>query len=454
MKIQELDEWLKEKLHVGKNYDIVRRTLNIGDCQVVIYYLTTLIGEENVTNMLIALNLLKSSEQIKTRLPNSTISEGNDRQKILDDVFSGISIILTCSGVYHVDVRFYPSRSISEPITEKTIRGSRDGFVETLNVNIGLIRRRIKSPHLMIESFDVSKSSLMKVSILYMDNFVDKKVLNKLKDKLSNIKVESLIMSDRALEELVFEQNRSPYPLVRYTERPDVASINLMNGKIIIIVDTSSSVIITPSTIIDHIRHVEEFRHSPIVGTFTRLIRTIAIFLGVFLLPLWLTLVIPSSIHNVFDITLSSDVSFKLLIIQVLIIELIFEIIRIASIHTPNHLTSAISLVAAVILGQLSLELGLFLPEIILLSAISTILGFATPSYELSMANKIYKIILIIIIGFFEKTGFLIAITVHFMYMLTIKVFDIPYLYPICPFNFKKCRNIFFRPLAKKKKRL
>ena len=289
---------------------------------------------------------------------------------------------------------------------------------------------------------------------MYLKNEVDQRLIKRIEDELRNIDVESLIMSDRSLEELLFKQKYTPFPLVRYTERPDVASISIMHGKIAILVDTSASVIITPITLFDHTMHVEEFRQSPLVGTFTRLIRGIAILLSLFLIPLWMCIIDNSEIMNALKITISNENIELGIAIQIIIVELILEIVRLASIHTPTTLQTGISLISAVILGQVSLELGLFLPEVLLLCSISQICGFATPSYELSMSMKLNNLILILAVALFGKNGFIIYSLLLFLYLISLKVWSVPYLSPLCPFDKESIGSIFIRQSAENRKKL
>jgi stage V sporulation protein AF len=215
------------------------------------------------------------------------------------------------------------------------------------------------------------------------------------------------------------------------------------------IVDTSPSVILTPTTLFEHIEHVEEFRQTPIVGTFTRIFRLIAVLISVFLVPLWMVLVLETDFSGVFLLRPENEVPTNLFI-QVLIVEVMIEVLRIATIHTPSALSSAISLVAALLLGQMAVEIGVFIPEVLLYGALSAMGGFATPSYELSLANKITKMFLIILVGLFRKTGFLIGMFLLFLYLVSIKVFSVPYLYPFIPFDYKKCLSLFYRPSKNK----
>lgn len=279
---EKLDLYLMTQTHLYENFDVVRREVGLGVKKGVLYYLSSLVNEVAITNLLEGIKVAWSASTMEKTLFNGSVLKKTNQEEILDDFFSGNAILLleNLKSAMVIDVRSYPSRAISEPTSEQTIRGSRDGFTESINTNVGLIRRRIKDTHLMIETFSVSKKSAISVAVCYLSDQADLGIVEDLKKKIQEIDVNSLVMSDRALEEILFKQRFSPFPLVRYTERPDVASINLMNGKILLICDTSASVIITPTTFIDHTKHVEEFRQSPLIGSFTRLLRSIAVLLS------------------------------------------------------------------------------------------------------------------------------------------------------------------------------
>lgn len=443
---------LIKNLDIDNNFDIVKKEVGIGNKNGVLFYLSSLISEASLFYLLSSLKFSNKENSYYFDNFNGSIKKLTDEDDLLDSIYSGIAILFFNKGkqVLLIDIRMYPARSVQEPDTEKTVRGSRDGFNETLITNIALIRRRIKDPSLKVELYTISSKSKCKVALCYLNDVIDQHLLELIKDKINSLDLESLVMSDRALEENLFKQKLSIYPLVRYTERPDVASISLINGKAIILVDTSASAIITPITLIDHFRHVEEYRQNPIVGSFSRTIRSIAIFLSVILVPTFMLLLSNKEYANVIQIDLSKEINTPLLF-QVLIATLIIEIFRIAMIHTPTPLVSALSLVAAIILGQVSMDLGLFLPEILLFVCLSTICGFATPSYELSLANKLVQVLLILIVALFNVVGFYIALILLFLYLVQIKVFSFPYLYPFCPFDLKGIQSLFIRESANKR---
>ena len=445
-------EKIKIILPKEKNLDLVIREVKIDYNLVELIFFSSLCNEDRLIYLISSIKKKKINRQIIYRINNSQVKKIYKEEDALHSLFDGEALLFVSSSyALKIDVRNYPLRGIEEPKAEKAIRGSKDGFNESLNTSIALIRRRIKTHHLKIEPYIIGKYSLMNVALIYMDNKVDPSSLERITKKLKEVKLDSLIMSDRALEEAIFNQNKCLYPLVRYTERPDVASIHLLNGKMLLVVDTSSSVIVTPVSMFDHLRHVEEFRQTPIIGSFTRLLRIIAVFLSLFLVPTYLCVLEKTSLANVISISSPEGASLGIFT-QSLIASVILEIFRIAIVHTPSPLSSAISLVSAIILGQVSMDLGVFSPEILLFVCIASICGFANPSYELSLVNKFVQIILIIIVWIFGVKGYVLSILFLFIYLVRIKVLDVPYLYPFCPFDKDQIKYTFIRPSSENNK--
>lgn len=439
----EIDKKLANLLNFGKSFDVIRREVG-KDVKVVLYFLSSLADSERVNELNVSLMLSDSKKYLSEQISSGAVEEQNDVYKAFLAVSCGMSVLLCDEKIYVVETRNYPTRGIGEPDTEKTIRGSKDGFNENIIINVGLLRRRIRSEHFKCEIMKVGDNSHTDVVVSYLDNKVNKKSLREIIEKIKATKIDGLVMSDRALEEKIFKQNFNPFPLVRYSERPDIVAAHLLKGHIAIMVDTSSSVIITPTTLFEHAKHVEEYRQVPSVGTFIRILRYFAILISVFLVPLWMiTLNNDSFTSNIF-VKLSSESPIPVLV-QIIIVELVIELLRIATIHTPNHLSSAMGLIATLILGQMAVEIGLFQSEILLYCSISSIGGFATPSYELSLANKMVKLLLIIAVGLFGSSGFIFGFTFLVVLLGAIKTYGMPYLYPLLPFDYKEFYKVIFR---------
>ena len=199
-------------------------------------------------------------------------------------------------------------------------------------------------------------------------------------------------MSDKTIEEFIVRQGYNPYPLVRYTERADVAATHLLEGHVLIYVDTSPSVIITPATIFHHMQHAEEYRQSPAVGTLIRWVRFLGIFVSVFLLPVWLLFVLePTLLPDKLEFIGPNEHTNIPIVIQIFISDIGIEFLRMAAVHTPTPLSTAMGLIAAVLIGQIAIDVGLFVPEVILYASVATVGTFVTPSFELGVANKIAR---------------------------------------------------------------
>lgn len=453
-KTEKLEKELLRRLHAGRTVDVQHRREIIGGEAVSLIFISSLVGGDKVTKLIESLSSVEFQSDSVNHLAVPIIEHSGKTTEFLLRLYEGNAVVLF-HGVERClicDVKQYPSRGISVPEVEKSVRGSKDAFTESLADNIGLIRRRIKSEELMIESFVISKKSQMNVCLFYMKDRADKDDVRKIREKLKGMKLESLVMTDRALEETLFRQKYHMMPLVRYTERPDVASINLIRGKLVLIVDTSCNAILTPVSIFDHLKNVEEYKQNPLIGSFTKTLRLIGTLISVFLVPLFLILAIETGFENGIFPHHTIEGSTNPLIVQVLVISLLLEVIRIAVVHTPNALTSAISLLAAIVLGEVSLNIGLFSPEILLVCSLATICNFAAPSYELSLANRVVSLLLILASSLFGETGFLLTVLIVFLYLVNIRTLSLPYLYPIVPFDKGVFTKLFLRKNSGKDK--
>lgn len=440
------DDYLSEVLNVGKNFDVVRKELAYKNKKGILYLLTTLSNAIEATIIAESLITAKKLKPAKDLIYNAAISEENDFSNLAKLCLSGVAILLlpNCDKALTIEIRNYPNRSIAEPSVEKSVRGSKDGFNESINDSIGLIRRRIRSRDLKIDLASVGKRSKTDVALVYLDNKVDKRVLEKIKKQIDSIEIDSLVMTSKALVESLLPQHLKPFPLARYTQRPDVASINILQGKIAIVIDTSPDVIILPISYFDHLENVEEYHQSPLIGSLTRFIRNFGVLLSIFLVPLWYILISETSINNYFILRPSKEVSMPLFL-QIIIAELFVELIRLAIVHAPSELTSSIGVVAAIILGSVTIELDFFLPEVLVYISFAAIASFATPSYELSLSNRLIKFSLLILCFIMGRLGFIIGCIVLFMILVTTKNYGMSYLKPLIPFDFKASLNLIYR---------
>ena len=446
--IDETQKILEDKLGFGKSFDVGQREIVVMDRRIQLYYITGLVDSELVVDLMTQLLLLNSLphpnddvfQTIHNRLVHQQVTVTDKVNDICTSVLSGLVAIIVDkeTQAFVVDVRSYPGRGPSEPDTEKTVRGSRDGYTENIIVNTALTRRRIRTGKLRNIILKVGDQSKTDVVLMYIEDIADQSMVDEVKHRIEQVKVDGLTMTDKELEEFITGQVYNPYPLVRYTERPDVVAAHLYQGMIAIIVDTSPSVMIGPVTLFDHLTSVEEYRQTPAVGTFLRLIRYAGIIVSVFLMPTWLLFVLhPEYLPDFLNFIGPQEEGNIPIVLQVISGEIGMEFLRLASIHTPTAISSALGIVSAILIGQVAVDVGLFGPEILFYVAIGALGAFVTPSYELGLANKMFKLFIIVGTALLGLWGYIGTIVVGLIFLATMKSFGKPYLYPLIPFNFK-----------------
>lgn len=451
-----IEQYFKDRVGLGKSFDLDVRKLIVLEKRVQIYYVNGLCDSLHILQIIKELVNLNDNERpkenigdiIQNRLIHSSLEIINNIDDMVDQVLSGL-IAVVVEGehkAYIIDVRSYPGRQPEEPDTEKVVRGSRDGFVENIVVNTALTRRRIRDERLRFEMLKVGKRSKTDVAIGYIKGIVNPELVETVKKEIEGIDIDGITMADKTVEEYIMKQGYNPYPLVRYTERADVASIHLLEGHVLIYIDTSPSIMITPATYFHHVQHAEEYRQSPAVGTFVRWTRFLGIWASLFILPLWYLFVLePSMLPDALAFIGPNKESEIPIIIQLLLADLGVEFLRIAAIHTPTPLSTAMGLIAAVLIGQIAVDVGLFGPEIILYVSVVAVGTFSTPSYELSVANKMIRMMLLIVVALFKAPGLIIATTIYILFLTQLRPLNAPYLWPVLPFNPAALVHVLFR---------
>jgi stage V sporulation protein AF len=448
---------LDRELGVDKSYDVIRRDINIAGKKACLYLVDGFAKDDIMLWIMQTLSKIEHEDisvdpldKLKTKFINYIEAELTDQlDNIIASVLSG-SIVLLIDGLEKgiiIDAREYPSRGPEEPDIEKISRGSRDGFVETLVFNSALIRRRIRDPKLRMEILQVGRRSKTDVIISYIEDIANPDLIKNIKDKLQSINIDGLPMAEKSVEELIVPGSYwNPFPRVRYTERPDVAAVHLLEGHIILIVDTSPSVIVLPTTYFHHVQHAEEYRQNPSVGVYLRWVRFFGIISSLFVLPLWyLVSVQPELLPEGLKYIGPKKMGNVPLLLQIIFVEIGIDLIRMAAIHTPSPLATALGLIAAFMVGDVAINIGLFAPEVILYGALAAVGTFATPSYELSLANRYIRFFLLFSCALFGLPGFLGGIAAVLIFLGFMKSFGVPYLWPLIPFDWRALKSILVR---------
>ncbi len=446
---------LREYFNIGVSFDVIGKEIQLKNRRgffvmidgftkdEIMFYITTNLQDLFVTDF-------EVQKLIEKHLAYMEVEESTDMNQIEEMVLSG-AIALFIDGfdsAIIIDAREYPVRSPQEPDLEKVTRGPRDGFVETVIFNTALIRRRVRDRNLTFELTSVGSRSKTNVVLSYISDLVDQEYVQEIRDKISSIKIESLTMAEKSLSELLIDRSIfNPLPQVRYTERPDAAAAHLMEGHLLIIVDTTPSVIILPTTIFHFTQHAEDYYQSPAVGTYIRWLRFGIMTLSFLLVPLWLLATEYVRYLPEFMQFLTPEKTGEVpLLLQLIILELGIDILRLSSIHTPNSLTTSLGIISGLVLGDLAVQVGWFIPETVLYMAVVAIGTFATPSIEFAMAIRIFRLYLLILTGLFNIIGFIVGI-----FLVCLCIFKTKnsskksYLWPLIPFNATALKHLLFR---------
>ncbi|MFS0635885.1 spore germination protein [Mesobacillus foraminis] len=463
--IEENVKYLREALGVGKSFDVIQLDVEYAEKKMAMFLIDGFAKDDLLHLIMKFLAKLKpedlQSDTLKklvhTYIPYVEVETSDDLDAIADKVLAGPTVLLVdgLTKAIIIDARTYPVRGPEEPDTERVVRGSRDGYVETIVFNTALTRRRVRDRTLRMEYMQVGRRSKTDIVVCYIEDIAEPEIVKNIKDSLAKIDTDGLPMADKTIEEFISGRHWNPFPNVRYTERPDTAAAHLYEGHVCIIIDGSPSVLITPTTYWHHMQHAEEYRNKPLVGAYLRMVRYAAVWASVFLLPLWYLLASnPELLPERYSYIGINDPGEVPLFLQFVIIEFGIDALRMAAIHTPTSLATALGLIAALMIGQVAVEVGLLTNEVILYLSISAIGTFATPSYEMSLANRLVRIFLLITTALFHTFGFVVGILLILLLLIRMKSFGIPYLWPFIPFNFRAFRDVLLRsPMPLKNRR-
>lgn len=450
-------QYLNKKLEVEKSFDLVYRVIKVGGRGACIYFIDGFCKDELMQKMLQHfMSLTKENmpenahEMSKRCIPYVEVDLQDKWDQITYFIMSGV-FALFIDGYDRcllIDSRTYPARSVSEPEKDKALRGSKDGFVETIVFNTALIRRRIRSTDLRMEMFHAGNSSQTDIVLCYMDNRVDHVFLDQLKERINAIQVDALTMNQESLAECLYKKKwYNPFPKFKFTERPDTASAQILEGDIVILVDNSPSAMITPTSVFDVVEEADDYYFPPITGTYLRLSRFLIAIMTYLMTPTFLLLMQkPEWIPQGFEFIMVKEPQNLPLIWQFLLLELAIDGLRLAAVNTPNMLSTPLSVMAALVLGEFSVNSGWFNSEVMLYMAFVAIANYTQASYELGYAIKFMRIINLVLTSIFGIWGYIAAIILLIVAVASNKTISgKSYIYPLFPLNIKQLSKRFLR---------
>ena len=454
--------YLEQEMGIGTSYDVIAREVTFAGRDMAFVFIDGFAKDDIMLFLMQGLSRLsrediavKTIDKIRRYLPYIEVETVDTLHAVVDAILPG-SVALLVDGeetAIIIDARQYPARGPEEPDIERTTRGSRDGFVETIVFNTALIRRRVRDPKLRIEMMTAGTRSKTDIAVVYIMDIANPKLVEDIKKKIKRVKIDGLPMADKSIEEFMVNGKFNLFPRVRYTERPDVAAAHLFEGHIVVVVDTSPSVIILPATWFHHIQHAEEYRSSPGVGLYIRWVRFSSIIVSVLATPVWLLVATnPGLLPEALKFIGPEKVGPIPLWLQFFLAEIGIDAIRMAAIHTPSPLATALGIIAAFMIGDVAIQVGLFAQEVILYMAVAAVGTFATPSFELANANRIVRLGLLVAVALFGLPGLVLGLGITLVSLALTKSFGVPYLWPLFPFDWRAMKQVLFRtpvPMSK-----
>lgn len=454
----------KIKKDIGASTDFIYKEITFLDKKITLIY-SELITSTDLINDFVLRPILRVGnekvlvpniyEKLYTILPDNNIKKIKKYQEALDDLYNGYCIILVDEQILAIEVRESLSRGISEPTSEPALQGPKDGFCENINTNLGLLRKRIKSNHLYIETMDIGASSKTKVGILYMNTICEKKLATEIKKKIKNINIDGII--DSGYIKRYLGDKNSFFPTIMSTERTDNVAMALLEGKVVILVDNSCYALILPTFLIDYFHNPDDYYQKYLNVSFIRIIRVLAFIISIFLPAYYIA--VTTINHDAIPVSMLINFTTQRLIvpfpalIEALLMSVAFEILRESDMRMSNNIGTAVSVLGGLVLGDAAVSAGIVSPIMIIVIAISAISGLVFTSVELTSAIRWWRYILMFLAAFLGIYGIFLGMLFLIISLAKINNYDKPYLYPFSPFHKKDMEDAIVFVHQKEKRR-
>ena len=453
---------IKEEFKNTPDLIIKKVKLSLFDTIYVLYLET--VSSSNKVNDYILKNLsnfgsFKNTKKLDlaSLIPGPNTKEIKNIDEIEYFITNGFTIVIRDNTILGIETRADINRGIPTPDTEPAPNGPKDAFTENYQINLGLIKKRLKSSKLKTEEFTIGRKTLTKVGLLYFDDIAEEKTINLIKDKLNKIDIDGILDSSM-IGQLICEEDKTHFPTYQITERPDFVSKALLEGKLVIVMDTSPFAIILPAFFIDFINPGIDNYHKSKNINFLKIIRFACFFLSMTVPAIYIALVnynqetIPTELLVSFSIQ-RDGVPFPS-IIEVLIMLFICEMLRESDLRFPNAYGSAISILGALVLGDAAVSAGIVSPITIIIIALTFMASLIFTEIEVSNALRNLRFIFLFAAAFYGILGLVFA-TFYFLIRINkIHSFGKPYFYPLVPFDKTYLLKTALKgPLRKDKKR-
>lgn len=413
-------DYLNQVLPIKESFDLIQRDMLIGGRMASFYFIDGFTKDEVMLKIMDSFFKVKEEEMppdatqfSRMFVPYVEVDILGDFDQVLKNILSGVTCLFIdgYEACIAIDCRTYPMRSVEEPDKDKSLRGSRDGFVETVVFNTAMLRRRIRDPHLIMEMKEVGDSSRTDVTICYMKDRVDKELLKRIEERIDSIKTGDLRMNQQSLAECLFHRKwYNPFPKFKFTERPDTAAACILEGKVAILVDNSPSALILPTSVYDMIEEANDYYFPTLTRAYLKIARALINFMTIFLTPVFLLFMQNLNwLPEIFAFVAVKDTVNIPLIFQLLMLEIAIDGLRLAALNTPSMLSTPLSVIAGLVMGEFSVKSGWFNAEVMLYMAFVAVANYTQPNFELGYALKFMRLQLLILTAVFNWAGFAIG---------------------------------------------
>ncbi|GLC89037.1 spore germination protein [Lysinibacillus piscis] len=444
------------KQTLGNSDDIIIRQLVIDEAQnqsIAILYIDGLSDKTAISDAIIDKLLLNTNDFTIEHIKASCLTIGDVKDitqfmTLYQTLLNGDAVILidNCVTGIATNTKHAKDRAVMEPSTESVIRGPREAFTETLRTNTALIRRKIKSPNLWIKSRIIGEVTQTDVSVMYINGIASDKIVAEVLARLDRINTDSILESGY-IESYIQDAQLSLFPTIYNTERPDVIAGELLDGKIAILVDGTPFVLVVPALFTSFLQSAEDYYQNWMVSTLIRALRFFGISLALVAPSLYVAITTfhQEMLPTPMLISIASQregVPFPA-IVEALIMEVAFEVLREAGLRMPRTIGPAVSIVGTLVIGQAAVEAGVVSAVMVIIVALTAICSFLFPAYGLSNTVRVLRFPLMIIASMFGLFGVMFGVMIILLHLCSIRTFGVPYLSPFAPFILKDQKDAF-----------
>lgn len=452
-------EWIQKK--IGGSSDVVFRTLSNSsetcNSQVTIIYIEGLVDQQLLTKMLDVLSNTETSLRdaldpvtwLKTHLPVGSL-KSTDKNKLLKSILDGQAAIIVDDedAAFTVAIAGGIRRSVEEPTSQTVLRGPKEGFTEDISTNMALLRRIMRTPELQFDSLTIGEYTQTKVSVAFIKGIADPNVVKEVKKRLESINTDSILESGY-IEEFIQDGVYTPFPTILDTERPDTVAGGLLEGLVAIIVDGTPFVLLAPVTFFRFFISSEDYYQRYDIASFLRIIRFTSFFVALLLPSFFIALttfqqeMLPTTL--LISLAAQRENTPLPAVVEALLMELTFEVIREAGVRMPRAIGPAISIVGALVLGQSAVQAGLVSAAMVIVVSFTAISNFVLPAINMASAVRLLRFTLMLLAGSLGLFGILIGLVPILVHLVSLQTFGVPYLLPVAPFKSNNMKDFVFR---------